>query len=150
MGLISTVVYCIEDKTFESTHTTPDQLVLNKLMAEMVEAGCEYCFMEVSSHALSQKRIAGLKFEGAIFSNITHDHLDYHVTFENYIKAKKSFFDNLEKGAFALVNIDDRNGQVMVQNTKATVKTYAMRSMADFKVKVIESHFDGMQIQIRW
>jgi UDP-N-acetylmuramoyl-L-alanyl-D-glutamate--2,6-diaminopimelate ligase len=147
-GLISTVVYCIEDKTFESTHTTPDQLALNSLMAEMVEAGCEYCFMEVSSHSLAQKRTAGLNFTGALFSNITHDHLDYHQTFENYIKAKKLFFDNLSSDAFAVVNVDDRNGMVMVQNTKAKIKTYAMRSMADFKVKVIESSFEGMNLKL--
>jgi UDP-N-acetylmuramoyl-L-alanyl-D-glutamate--2,6-diaminopimelate ligase len=147
-GLISTVVYCIEDKTIESTHTTPDQIALNALMAEMVTAGCEYCFMEVSSHSLAQKRTAGLKFVGAIFSNITHDHLDYHETFDNYIRAKKLFFDNLENDAFALVNVDDKNGKVMVQNTKALVKTYAMRTIADFKVKVIESHFDGMQLNM--
>jgi UDP-N-acetylmuramoyl-L-alanyl-D-glutamate--2,6-diaminopimelate ligase len=145
-GLISTVVYCIEDKTFDSTHTTPDQLALNKLLAEMVETGCEYCFMEVSSHSLAQNRTAGLKFEGGIFSNITHDHLDYHVTFDNYIKAKKLFFDNLSKEAFAVVNTDDKNGRVMVQNCAANVKSYAMRTMADFKVKVVESHFDGMQL----
>jgi UDP-N-acetylmuramoyl-L-alanyl-D-glutamate--2,6-diaminopimelate ligase len=117
-------------------------------MAEMIEAGCEYCFMEVSSHSLAQKRTAGLKFAGAIFSNITHDHLDYHQTFDNYLQAKKLFFDNLEKEAFALVNIDDRNGKVMVQNTKAKISTYAMRSMADYKVRVIESHFDGMQLNL--
>jgi UDP-N-acetylmuramoyl-L-alanyl-D-glutamate--2,6-diaminopimelate ligase len=147
-GLISTVVYCVEDKTFDSTHTTPDQLVLNNLMAEMLDAGCEYCFMEVSSHSLSQKRTAGLQFAGGIFSNITHDHLDYHQTFENYIKAKKSFFDHLDSNAFALINVDDKNGRVMVQNTSAVVKTYAMRSAADFKVKVIESHFEGMQLKL--
>ncbi len=147
-GLISTVIYCIEDKTFDSTHTTPDQLALNKLMAEMVNVGCQYCFMEVSSHSLAQNRVAGLNFAGGIFSNITHDHLDFHGTLDNYIKAKKSFFDSLNKGAFAIINNDDRNGHIMVQNTKATVKTYAMRSVADFKVKVIESHFDGMQLQI--
>jgi UDP-N-acetylmuramoyl-L-alanyl-D-glutamate--2,6-diaminopimelate ligase len=147
-GLISTVVYCIEDKTSESTHTTPDQLVLNSLMSEMLIAGCEYCFMEVSSHSLSQKRVAGLQFAGGIFSNITHDHLDYHLNFENYIKVKKSFFDNLDPNAFAVINVDDKNGKVMVQNTKAVVKTYAMRSAADFKVKVIESHFEGMQLKM--
>jgi UDP-N-acetylmuramoyl-L-alanyl-D-glutamate--2,6-diaminopimelate ligase len=145
-GLISTVVYCVDDKTFESTHTTPDQIILNKLMAEMVDVGCEYCFMEVSSHAQAQKRTAGLRFAGGIFTNITHDHLDYHLTFDNYLKAKKSFFDSLGKEAFAVINIDDRNGHVMVQNTKAVIKTFAMRYMADFKAKVIESHFDGMQL----
>lgn len=145
-GLISTVVYCVDDKTFDSTHTTPDPIALNSLMAEMVAVGCEYCFMEVSSHSLVQKRTAGLKFKGALFSNITHDHLDYHKTFENYLAAKKLFFDHLGKDAFAIVNVDDRNGRVMVQNSGAEVKTYAMRSAADFKVKVLESHFDGMQL----
>jgi UDP-N-acetylmuramoyl-L-alanyl-D-glutamate--2,6-diaminopimelate ligase len=145
-GLISTVVYSVDDKSFESTHTTPDQLILNKLMDEMVNAGCEYCFMEVSSHAQAQKRTAGLSFVGGIFTNITHDHLDYHLTFENYIKAKKSFFDSLGNEAFALVNIDDRNGRIMVQNTNAVVKTFALRYMADFKAKVMESHFDGMEL----
>jgi UDP-N-acetylmuramoyl-L-alanyl-D-glutamate--2,6-diaminopimelate ligase len=145
-GLISTVVYSVDDKTYESTHTTPDQLILNKLMAEMVGAGCEYCFMEVSSHAQAQKRTAGLSFAGGIFTNITHDHLDYHLDFDNYLKAKKSFFDGLGKEAFAVINIDDRNGRVMVQNTKAFVKTFALRYMADFKAKIIENHFDGMQL----
>lgn len=146
VGLISTVEYKVDDKVFESTHTTPDPIALNSLMAQMIEEGCTHCFMEVSSHSLAQKRTAGLEFDGAIFSNITHDHLDYHQTFDNYLKAKKLFFDNLSEKAFALVNLDDRNGRVMVQNTKAMVKTYAMRSIADFKVKVIESHFDGMQL----
>lgn len=145
-GLISTVVYYVDDKIYDSTHTTPDPIALNRLMNEMVTSGCEYCFMEVSSHSLAQKRTAGLHFTGAIFSNITHDHLDYHVTFDNYLKAKKLFFDGLDKEAFALINLDDKNGKVMVQNTKATVKTYAMRTMADFKVRVTESHFDGMQL----
>jgi UDP-N-acetylmuramoyl-L-alanyl-D-glutamate--2,6-diaminopimelate ligase len=112
----------------------------------MVGAGCEYCFMEVSSHAQAQKRTAGLSFAGGIFTNITHDHLDYHLDFDNYLKAKKSFFDGLGKEAFAVINIDDRNGRVMVQNTKAFVKTFALRYMADFKAKIIENHFDGMQL----
>jgi UDP-N-acetylmuramoyl-L-alanyl-D-glutamate--2,6-diaminopimelate ligase len=146
VGLISTVTYFVDEKEYESTHTTPDQLALNKLMAEMVEAGCQYCFMEVSSHALSQNRVSGLKFKGALFSNLTHDHLDFHSSFDNYLKAKKSFFDNLDKDAFALVNLDDRNGRVMVQNTNAQIRTYAMHTMADLKVKVVESHFDGMQL----
>jgi UDP-N-acetylmuramoyl-L-alanyl-D-glutamate--2,6-diaminopimelate ligase len=145
-GLISTVAYCVDDKILDSTHTTPDQLVLNKLMAEMADAGCKYCFMEVCSHAQAQKRTAGLTFSGGVFTNITHDHLDYHLTFDNYLKAKKSFFDNLGKEAFAIINIDDRNGRIMVQNTKAEVKTFALRYMSDFKAKVIESHFDGMQL----
>ena len=148
VGLISTVEYRINDQILESTHTTPDPLALNKLMSQMVDEGCQYCFMEVSSHSIAQKRIAGLDFNGAIFSNITHDHLDYHQTFDNYIKAKKAFFDNLSDSAFALVNIDDKNGRIMVQNTRAKVSTYAMRSMADFKVKVLESHFDGMQLEL--
>ena len=122
VGLISTVVYRIDTERIESTHTTPDAIRLNEMMARMVEAGCEYCFMEVSSHAIVQERIRGLHFTGGIFSNITHDHLDYHKTFAEYIRAKKLFFDNLPKEAFALINIDDRNGRVMVQNTRATVK----------------------------
>jgi UDP-N-acetylmuramoyl-L-alanyl-D-glutamate--2,6-diaminopimelate ligase len=148
VGLISTVVYFVDDKSYEATHTTPGPLQLNRLMAEMVEIGCEYCFMEVSSHSIEQKRIAGLDFDGAIFSNITQDHLDFHLTFDNYIKAKKQLFDKLKPEAFALVNVDDRNGRVMVQNTKARVKTYALRSLADYKAKLIESHFEGMQISI--
>ena len=129
VGLISTVVYCIDTERIESTHTTPDAIRLNEMMARMVEAGCEYCFMEVSSHAIVQERIRGLHFTGGIFSNITHDHLDYHKTFAEYIRAKKLFFDNLPKEAFALVNIDDRNGRVMVQNTRATVKTLSLLSV---------------------
>ena len=118
------------------------------MMARMVEAGCEYCFMEVSSHAIVQERIRGLHFTGGIFSNITHDHLDYHKTFAEYIRAKKLFFDNLPKEAFALVNIDDRNGRVMVQNTRATVKTLSLQSMADFRCKILETHPDGMELRI--
>lgn len=118
------------------------------MMARMVEAGCEYCFMEVSSHAIVQERIRGLHFTGGIFSNITHDHLDYHKTFAEYIRAKKLFFDNLPKEAFALINIDDRNGRVMVQNTRATVKTLSLQSMADFRCKILETHPDGMELRI--
>ncbi len=147
-GLISTVIYRVEDKSYEATHTTPDQLVINKLLNEMVETGCKYCFMEVSSHSLAQKRIAGLQFAGAIFSNITHDHLDYHVTFANYIKAKKSFFDQLGSAAFAIINIDDKNGRIMVQNTKARVITYSLHSAADYNTKIIESHFEGMHLKL--
>lgn len=147
-GLVSTVEYRVDDKVLDATHTTPDPLTLNQLMAQMVLAGCEYCFMEVSSHSVAQKRISGLAFDGAIFSNLTHDHLDYHQTFDNYLKAKKGFFDQLSSSAFALINVDDKNGRVMVQNTKAKVYTYAMRSMADFKVRVVESHFDGMQLEM--
>lgn len=147
-GLISTVRYMVHDKEVPATHTTPDALQLNKLMNDMVIDGCEYCFMEVSSHSVVQHRIAGLQFAGGIFSNLTHDHLDFHKTFEEYLRAKQLFFDGLPKEAFALVNTDDRNGRIMAQNTKATVKTYALKSMADFKCKVIESHLDGMQIQL--
>lgn len=147
-GLISTVIYYVNDKQFPATHTTPDSLQLNALLAEMVEKGCEYCFMEVSSHSVVQHRIAGLRFCGGVFSNITHDHLDFHKTFDEYIKAKKRFFDELPRDAFALVNVDDRNGRVMVQNTKALVKSYALRSMADFRGKIMENHFDGMLLQI--
>lgn len=147
-GLISTVNYKINDTTYNSSHTTPDQLTLNKLMAQMVECGCSYCFMEVSSHAVDQKRIAGLDFDGAIFTNLTHDHLDYHLTFDSYLKAKKEFFDGLKPEAFALTNIDDKNGQVMLQNTAARKMSYSLRSLADFKCKVIESHFDGTLLNL--
>ena len=148
VGLISTVKYIVHNKESEASHTTPDAVSLNKLLAEMVEAGCDYCFMEVSSHAVDQKRIAGLKFTGGVFTNLTHDHLDYHKTFDEYLKAKKKFFDALDDSAFALVNIDDKRGMVMVQNTKALVKTYSLRSLAEFKARVIESHLDGMLLQI--
>ncbi|MDP4210445.1 MAG: UDP-N-acetylmuramoyl-L-alanyl-D-glutamate--2,6-diaminopimelate ligase [Bacteroidota bacterium] len=147
-GLISTVKYYVNDREVASTHTTPDAIQLNRLMAEMVYEGCEYCFIEVSSHSIVQHRIAGLKFAGAIFSNITHDHLDFHKTFDEYIKAKQKFFNDLPKDAFALTNLDDRNGMIMVQNTKASVKTYSLRSMADFRCKIIDNQFEGMQLQI--
>jgi UDP-N-acetylmuramoyl-L-alanyl-D-glutamate--2,6-diaminopimelate ligase len=147
-GLISTVVYKIGKEDFPATHTTPDSIQLNKLMKQMVDAGCRYCFMEVSSHAVVQKRIAGLKFTGGIFTNITHDHLDYHKTFEEYLKAKKNFFDSLDSEAFALVNKDDQNGLVMLQNTSAQKKTYALKSPADFKCKIMESQFSGMLLNI--
>ena len=147
-GLISTVVYCVDDREIPSTHTTPDSIRLNAMMAEMVEAGCDYCFMEVSSHSLVQHRTAGLAFVGGIFSNITHDHLDYHKTFAEYIRAKKLFFDGLPAGAFALTNADDRNGLVMVQNTKATVKTYALQSFADFRCRIVETLLDGMLLNL--
>jgi UDP-N-acetylmuramoyl-L-alanyl-D-glutamate--2,6-diaminopimelate ligase len=147
-GLISTVAYFVDGKEIAATHTTPDALALNALIDSMVGAGCEYCFMEVSSHAVVQHRIAGLTFRGGIFTNITHDHLDFHKTFDEYIKAKKKFFDDLPKGSFALVNGDDRNGRVMVQNTPANKYTFALKSMSDFHCKVIESHFDGTMLQI--
>ena len=147
-GLISTVKYYVNDREIEATHTTPDAIQLNHLMQQMVKEGCEYCFMEVSSHAIVQHRIAGLKFAGGIFSNITHDHLDFHKTFSEYLKAKQQFFDVLAPAAFALTNIDDKNGKIMVQNTKAVIKTYSLRAMADFRSKILESHFDGTQLQI--
>ena len=147
-GLLSTVCNYIEDKAIPADHTTPDPIELSQLLAQMVSAGCEYAFMECSSHAIAQKRIGGLTFAGGIFTNLTRDHLDYHKTFENYRDAKKAFFDSLPKSAFALTNADDKNGMVMVQNTKATVKTYSTRSMADFKARIIECHFEGMFLDI--
>jgi UDP-N-acetylmuramoyl-L-alanyl-D-glutamate--2,6-diaminopimelate ligase len=144
VGLISTVVNLIGKEAIPSTHTTPDPISLNRLLADMVAQGCSYCFMEVSSHAISQHRIAGLVFKGGAFTNITHDHLDYHGTFKEYITAKKTFFDELGKDAFALVNVDDKNGMVMVQNTKATISTYALKTHSDFKVKVLENSFSGL------
>jgi UDP-N-acetylmuramoyl-L-alanyl-D-glutamate--2,6-diaminopimelate ligase len=147
-GLLSTVVNKIGSLDIPSTHTTPDPVQLNKLLAEMVDFGCEYVFMEVSSHAIHQERIGGLHFTGAIFSNITHDHLDYHKTFSEYIKVKKRFFDQLDSTAFALTNCDDKNGMIMFQNTKARKCTYALKSPADFKVKVLENQFSGMLLQI--
>lgn len=147
-GLISTVVYKVDDREVSSIHTTPYSLHLNALLAAMVEAGCAYCFMEVSSHSIVQHRIDGLHFAGGIFTNLTHDHLDYHGTFAEYLKAKKTFFDGLPKSAFALVNVDDRNGNVMVQNTRSLVKTYSLRSFSDFRCKVLEKHFDGMLLEL--
>ena len=129
-------------------HTTPDPIELNELLGRMVDAGCEYAFMECSSHAIHQRRIGGLKFTGGIFTNLTRDHLDYHKTFENYRNAKKKFFDDLPKDAFAITNADDKNGMVMVQNTKATVKTYSTQRMADFRAKILECHFEGMYLDI--
>ncbi len=148
VGLLSTVSNRINNTEIKATHTTPDAIQLNKLLDQMVEAGCEYCFMEVSSHAIVQERISGLDFNGAIFSNITHDHLDFHKTFKEYIKAKKMFFDNLSKEAFALINIDDKNGSIMTQNCKAKKLTYAVKSMADYKAKIIENSFDGLHLEI--
>ncbi len=148
VGLISTIVNKIDEKEIPTGHTTPDALELNQLLRRMVDAGCQYAFMEVSSHAVVQHRISGLTFAGAIFSNITHDHLDFHKTMANYIAAKKGFFDGLPKGAWALVNIDDKNGRVMVQNTAATVRTYALQHLADFRCKVVEDTFEGMHLMI--
>jgi len=148
VGLLSTVENKINATVIPSTHTTPDALALNELLSKMVEAGCQYAFMEVSSHAIVQHRITGLKFIGAAFSNITHDHLDYHKTFGEYIKAKKIFFDNLQDDAFALTNKDDRNGLVMLQNTKAKKYTYGLKSIADFKCRVIENHLNGLLLNI--
>lgn len=147
-GLLSTVANYVDKKQVEATHTTPDALTLQALLRQMVDAGCDYCFMEVSSHSVVQKRIAEIDFSGGIFTNITHDHLDYHLTFDAYLKAKKGFFDELKKDAFALVNADDRNAQLMTQNCKAGLKTFSLRSMADFRVKVIESLFEGMHLEI--
>jgi UDP-N-acetylmuramoyl-L-alanyl-D-glutamate--2,6-diaminopimelate ligase len=147
-GLISTVKVLINQRELDATHTTPDAIRLNGLMAEMVESGCNYCFMEVSSHAIHQQRIAGLTFSGGIFSNITHDHLDYHGDFKSYINAKKSFFDSLPKGAFALVNNDDKNSRVMLQNTVAQKHTYGLKSASNFRAKVIENLFDGLLLEI--
>ena len=147
-GLVSTVVYKIDGREIEATHTTPDPIRLNAMMREMADAGCEFCFMECSSHAIVQERTRGLDFAGGIFSNITHDHLDYHKTFAEYIRAKKLFFDGLPKGAFALTNADDRNGRVMVQNTAAAVSTYSLREMADFRCRILEMHLDGMLLRI--
>ena len=148
VGLISTVVYRVGEREISSTHTTPDAIRLNAMLREMVDAGCDYCFMEVSSHSVVQDRIRGLRFEGGIFTNLTHDHLDYHGTFAEYIKAKRLFFDALPKKSFALTNIDDRTGEVMVQNTVAKVSRYSLRSMADFRCKVLEMLFDGMLLDV--
>ena len=147
-GLISTIVNKIDEKEIASTHTTPDAINLNRLLWQMVDNGCEYCFMEVSSHAIVQNRIGGLEFFGGIFSNITHDHLDFHKTFAEYISAKKTFFDNLPSSAFALTNIDDRNGQVMLQNTKAKKYTYSIQEIADFNGKILENTFQGLFLNI--
>ena len=147
-GLLSTVCNYIIDEAIPADHTTPDPIELNRLLDRMVQAGCEYAFMECSSHAIAQKRIGGLTFAGGIFTNLTRDHLDYHKTFENYRNAKKAFFDSLPKTAFAITNADDKNGMVMVQNTKATIKTYSIRTVADFKARIIECHFEGMYLDM--
>ena len=148
VGLLSTVCNYVDDEAIPADHTTPDPIELNELLGRMVDAGCEYAFMECSSHAIHQRRIGGLKFTGGIFTNLTRDHLDYHKTFENYRNAKKKFFDDLPKDAFAITNADDKNGMVMVQNTKATVKTYSTQRMADFRAKILECHFEGMYLDI--
>ena len=147
-GLLSTVCNYVDDVAVEATHTTPDALALNELLAQMVDAGCEYAFMEVSSHSVDQRRIAGLQFDGGVFTNITRDHIDYHLTFENYLKAKKQFFDELSSEAFALTNADDKNGLVMLQNSKAKKYTYSLRSMADFKTRILEHGFEGMLLDM--
>ena len=146
VGLLSTVCNYINEKAIPATHTTPDPITLNQLLGEMADTGCEYAFMEVSSHSVAQHRIAGLEFAGGIFTNLTRDHLDYHKTVDNYLKAKKMFFDNLPQGAFAVTNADDKNGLVMTQNTQATVKSYSLRSLCDFKGRILEDHFEGMLI----
>jgi UDP-N-acetylmuramoyl-L-alanyl-D-glutamate--2,6-diaminopimelate ligase len=147
-GLLSTILNRIDDEIIPSTHTTPDAIQLNQLLNHMVSKGCSYCFMEVSSHAVVQNRIAGLAFTGGIFSNITHDHLDFHKTFDEYLKAKKLFFDELPSTAFALTNVDDRNGMVVLQNTKATSHTYSLQKMAEFKGRIIEAPLDGLHLDL--
>lgn len=148
VGLISTVQNQIDAEIIPATHTTPNPIALNELLQQMLDARCTYCFMEVSSHAVVQHRITGLSFVGGVFSNITHDHLDFHLTFDNYIKAKRGFFDILPKSAFALTNLDDKNGMIMLQNTKSAKKTYALKQLADFRAKVIENSFNGLHLDI--
>lgn len=148
VGLLSTVVNKIGEEDYPSTHTTPNPVALNKMLREMVDQGVDYCFMEVSSHAIHQHRITGLQFAGGAFTNITHDHLDYHKTFKEYLNVKKSFFDGLSKEAFVLTNLDDKNGEVMLQNTKAKKRTYALKSMADYRAKVLENQFSGLVLSI--
>lgn len=148
VGLVSTIVNKIDEQEVPTTHTTPDALELNALLRRMVDAGCQYAFMEVSSHSVVQHRISGLTFAGGIFSNITHDHLDFHKTMANYVAAKRGFFDMLPRGAWALTNVDDRNGMVMVQNTRAEVHTYALQHAADFHCRLLESTFEGMHLDI--
>ena len=148
VGLLSTVCNYIDDKEVPASHTTPDPIELNALLARMVAEGCEYAFMECSSHAIRQRRIGGLKFAGGLFTNLTRDHLDYHKTFENYRDAKKMFFDDLSKDAFAIINADDKNGMVMVQNCKAKIKTYSTKRMADFRARILECHFEGMYLEV--
>ena len=147
VGLVSTVCNYIDDEAVPTEHTTPDPITLNRLLGKMADSGCKYAFMEVSSHSIDQKRISGLKFAGGIFTNLTRDHLDYHKTVDNYLRAKKKFFDDMPKDAFCLTNLDDKNGMVMVQNTRAKVYTYSLRSISDFKGKLLESHFEGMILE---
>jgi UDP-N-acetylmuramoyl-L-alanyl-D-glutamate--2,6-diaminopimelate ligase len=148
VGMLSTIHNLVDDKEVKATHTTPDAIQINKLLHDMVDKGCEFCFMEVSSHAVAQKRIEGLDFDGGVFTNITHDHLDYHPDFDDYLKAKKAFFDNLPANAFALSNMDDKNGRVMLQNTKAVKRTYSLKSLANHKCRILENQFDGMLLKI--
>ena len=146
-GLISTVCNYINDEEIPSTHTTPDAITLNRLLGRMADEGCEYAFMEVSSHALAQQRVGGLKFAGGIFTNLTRDHMDFHETMDNYLKCKKSFFDTLPREAFAITNLDDKNGNVMVQNCRADIKKYSTRMLCDYKGKILEMHLDGMLLE---
>ena len=148
VGLLSTVCNYINEMAIPTDYTTPDAITLNQLLGRMADEGCEYAFMECSSHAIAQHRIGGLTFAGGIFTNLTRDHLDYHKTVENYLRAKKTFFDNLPKEAFMLTNLDDKNGMVMAQNTRASVRTYSLRTMADFKGRILEHHFEGMLLEI--
>ncbi|MDD2199633.1 MAG: UDP-N-acetylmuramoyl-L-alanyl-D-glutamate--2,6-diaminopimelate ligase, partial [Bacteroidales bacterium] len=147
-GLLSTIKNLINDKEIPATHTTSDAITINKMLSQMLEAGCEFCFMEVSSHAIHQNRVASLNFVGGIFTNLTHDHLDYHKTFKDYLYAKKAFFDVLPKEAFALVNADDKNAKLMLQNTKAKKLDYSTMQFADYKTKILEHHFEGMLLKI--
>jgi len=147
-GLLSTINILIDNESVNSTHTTPDPLTINLYLNKMIDCGCEFCFMEVSSHATVQNRIFGLTFNGGVFTNITHDHLDFHKTFREYIEAKQKFFNLLPKDAFAITNVDDKNGETIVQNTKAKIYTYSLQSISNYKTRILESHFDGMLISI--
>jgi UDP-N-acetylmuramoyl-L-alanyl-D-glutamate--2,6-diaminopimelate ligase len=148
VGLLSTVKIMVDEKVYKATHTTPDSITINKYLKEMNDEGVEFCFMEVSSHGIHQHRTEGLRFEGGVFTNLSHDHLDYHETFVEYRDVKKSFFDNLPKGAFAIVNVDDKNGLVMLQNTKARKYTYALKSYADYKAQILENQFGGLLLKV--
>ena len=147
-GLLSTVVNKIDNKEIAASHTTPDAISLNQMLARMVDHGCEFCFMEASSHAIDQRRVAGVEFTGGVFTNITHDHLDYHKTFDAYITAKKKLFDDLPSAAFALVNVDDKRGRIMLQNTKATKNTFALKSVAEFRAKLLANSLHGLEMDI--